>query len=282
MSKVKIITDSGVFLPTPGAASRLGIEIVPLTVKIGRQSYAERANASDEVFFQKMAANPKSVSVATPSVARCQAMFAELSRTNDLMVAIHTSAALHGLAATMQRAAGGFIGRQRIVVLDSLTVSSNLGLIVEAAGQAAADGASQAEIVKIVRGMIPHMYALMFSDSLEYLESWGRLGSAQALLGTMLNLKPLATMEDGDFIPIEKVRNYARAVDKLFEFVVEFSHVERLSVMQNGMETEAAQLLERLETTFPRREFPVIGYGPSLAVHVGPRALGVAVYEGAR
>jgi len=98
----------------------------------------------------------------------------------------------------------------------------------------------------------------------------------------MLDLKPLAMMEDGDFVPIEKVRNYGRAVDKLHDFIIEFSRIDQLYLVQHGFEAEAAQLLERLELTFPRREFPVIGYSPSLAVHIGPRALGVMVYEGAR
>jgi DegV family protein with EDD domain len=155
-----------------------------------------------------------------------------------------------------------------------------VGLIVEAAARVAADGASLAEVVRIVRGMIPHMYSLILSESLVFLEAWGRLGPAQTLLGTMLGLKPIATMEDGDLLPIEKVRSYSRAIDKLFEFIIEFSHVEQMYLLQHEFESEAAQLLERLELAFPEQEFPVIGYPPSLAVHIGPRALGVLVYEG--
>jgi fatty acid-binding protein DegV len=98
----------------------------------------------------------------------------------------------------------------------------------------------------------------------------------------MLGLKPLATMEDGDLIPMEKVRSYARAVDKLYDFVIEFSRVEQLFVVEKGFENEAALLLERLEEAFPKRDFAVVGYPPSLAVHIGPRALGVMVYEGSR
>jgi DegV family protein with EDD domain len=181
-----------------------------------------------------------------------------------------------------REATGSFLGRQRIVVLDTATTSVGLGLIVQAAAEAAAQGAPQAEVVRIVRGMIPHMYALFFSDSLDYLEAWGRLGAAQTLLGTMLDLKPLATMEDGDLLPIEKVRNYGRAVDKLFDFIVEFSHVEQMYILEHGFEAEAAQLKERLDVAFPHRTFPVIGYPPSLAVHIGPKAMGVIVYEGTR
>jgi len=126
------------------------------------------------------------------------------------------------------------------------------------------------------------MYALLFSDTLDYLEAWGRLGTAQTILGSMLGLKPLSTMEDGDLLPIEKVRNYGRAIDKLYDFIVEFSNIEQMYLLQHDFESEAAQLLERLELTYPNREFPVIGYPPSLAVHVGPKAMGVIVYEGVR
>jgi fatty acid-binding protein DegV len=83
-------------------------------------------------------------------------------------------------------------------------------------------------------------------------------------------------------LPIEKVRNYGRAVDKLYDFIAEFSHIEEMFILQNGFDSEAAQLLERLELIYPRREFPVVGYPPSLAVHLGPKAMGVIVYEGAR
>ena len=112
-------------------------------------------------------------------------------------------------------------------MLDTATTSTGLGLIVETAARTAAAGEPIGEIERIVRGMIPHIYALFFSDSLQYLESWGRLGPAQAMLGTMLGLKPLSTMEDGDLLPVEKVRNYAHAVDKLHDFIIEFSRIEQ-------------------------------------------------------
>ncbi len=282
MSLVKIVTDSSVMLPDPDLVARLGIEIWPLTVRVGEQSYAERANVTDEGFLRKMAQNPKAASVAAPSSAQVRRFFERLGPPTDQIACIHVSSALNDVSEVVQKAAQGFAGRQRIVVLDTATTSVGLGLIVEAAASAAADGAPLAEIVRVVRGMIPHMYALFFSDSLEYLEAWGRLGPAQTLLGTMLGLKPLSTMEDGDFLPIEKVRSYQRAVEKLYSFIIEFSHIEQMYLVQNGFETEAADLLERLELIHPGREFPVVGYGPSLAVHVGPRALGVIVYEGGR
>jgi DegV family protein with EDD domain len=280
VAQVKIITDSNAHLPELSLVTELGIEVVPLTVRMGTQAYAERVNFTDEAFLKKLAKDPDSVSVEAPSVGQFRSVFGRLGQTADRIVCIHASSALNDVADIARQAAGSYAGRQRIVVLDTATTSVGVGQIVEAAARAAAEGASQAQVVRIVRGMIPHMYALILSDSLDYLEAWGRLGPAQTLLGTMLGLKPIAMMEDGDLVPIEKVRTYARAVDKLFEFIVEFSHIQQMYIIEHDFEGEAAQLLERLELAYPDREFPVIGYPPSLAVHIGPKALGVLVYEG--
>jgi len=280
VAQVKIVTDSNAFFLDPNLIEELGIEVVPLPIHIGGQTYPERVNFTDETFLRKLTQDQKGVYVDAPSVGQMQKLFGRLGQTADQIVCIHVSSALNDVAEVMRKAAANFMGRQRIIVLDTATTSAGLGLIVEAAARAAAAGAAQAEVVRIVRGMMPHMYALIFSDALEYLEAWGRLGAAQTLLGVMLGLKPFTIMEDGDLLPIEKVRNYGRAVDKLYEFIIEFSNVEQMYVLQHEFETEAAQLLERLELAFPDREFPVIGYPPSLAVHIGPKAMGVIVYEG--
>ena len=282
VAQVKIVTDSSAYLPQSSSIAQLGIEVLPLIVRWGQHTYPERINQTDEMFMHRLSEDSKSGSVESPKVAQVQQVFARLGQVTDSVVCIHASGSLHDIGEVARRASAGFMGRQRIVVLDTQTTSVGLGIIVEAAARAAAEGASQAEVVKIVRGMIPHMYAMFFSDSLEYLEAWGRLGPAQTTLGTMLGLKPLATMEDGDLIPMEKVRSYSRAVDELYDFVIEFSRIDQLYLVHNGFETEAAQLLERLEEAFPHQEFPVVGYAPSLAVHIGPRALGVLVHEGSR
>lgn len=282
VAQVKVITDSNAFFPDPGVVEELGIEIIPLTVNLGQHSYQEGVNLPEQLFFRRLAQEPERVVVHEPSIEQVTATFRRISETTDRIVCVHISSYLHGASEISQRAAQQFLGRQKIVVLDSATTSVGLGMIVEAAARAAAAGEPQAEVVRIVRNMIPHMYALFLSDTLQFLETWGRLGPAQTLLGTMLGLKPIATMEDGDLLPIEKVREYPHAVDKLYDFIAEFSRIEQMYILQRDFEHEAAQLLERLETLFHNRQFPVIGYPPSLAVHLGPKALGVLVYEGTR
>jgi len=181
-----------------------------------------------------------------------------------------------------RQAADEFLGGNKIVVIDSLTTSIGLGWLVEAAAEAAANGAALDEIVRIVRGMITHMYAVFFVDQLDYLERNGRLSKSQAVLGTMLGIKPFLTIEDGEIIPMEKVRTREKAIDKLVEFVSEFSNIERVAIMQSGQQpTEDTRLLlDRLEQTFPGQYFPVMTYGPGLACQIGPDSVGVFIYEG--
>ena len=258
MAQVKIVTDSSAHLPDPNLIAELGIEVIPLTVRAGQQSYPERINQMDEAFFRKHDAEPARASRSSRRrSARCRRPVQSTGTVTDSIVCIHTSSALHDVAEVRAQASSELHGPaadHRARHPDHLgghRADRRSG--GEGRGTPAS---SQAEVVKIVRGMIPHMYALFFSDSLEYLEAWGRLGPAQTLLGTMLNLKPIATMEDGDLIPVEKVRNYARAVDKLYDFIIEFSRIEQLYLVQHGFETEAAQLLERLELAFPAPRFP--------------------------
>ena len=117
---------------------------------------------------------------------------------------------------------------------------------------------------------------------MDYLERSGRIGKAQAILGSMLNIKPILFIEDGDIIPLEKVRTTEKAIEKLFEFVAEFDNLEQTAIIQRGKtpSKEAKILRDRLAQSFPELQFPIIQYGPDLATRIGPSALGIVVYEG--
>jgi DegV family protein with EDD domain len=189
------------------------------------------------------------------------------------------------LSKTLQHARVGsepLLGRCSIAVVDSMTTSVGLGILVKAAAKAASDGASLDDIVRVVRGMLPHVYLIFYVETMDYLERGGRIGKAQAILGSMLSIKPILFMEDGDIIPLEKVRTTDKAIDKLFEFVAEFDNLEQTAIIQRSQHPskESRILQERLKQSFPELHFPIIQYGPDLATRVGPNALGVVVYEG--
>jgi DegV family protein with EDD domain len=156
--------------------------------------------------------------------------------------------------------------------------------VVLAAARAAEEGQTLDQIVRLVRGLLPHIYIVLIVERMDYLEKGGRVGPAQALLGSMLRIKPLLIVEDGDVIPLEKVRTRTMATEKLVEFVAEFAEVEQViilrSPLQTGMDDLTVELRERLAEVLPGLEIPDIAYDPVLACHVGPEAIGVIVYEG--
>jgi len=131
---------------------------------------------------------------------------------------------------------------------------------------------------------LPHIYVVLFVERLDYLEHGRRIGPAQALLGTMLRIKPLLIVEDGDVLPLEKVRTRTMALEKLADFVAEFASVQEVVMLRNplrdGSDELREQLQQRLSPAKPKLQFPVIEYDPVLACHIGPDALGVTVYEG--
>jgi DegV family protein with EDD domain len=204
-----------------------------------------------------------------------------LSQTTTEILSIHPPEALTPSIRYAREAARMLLGRCQIVVLDSQTISLGLGLLVENAARAAQEGKDFEEVMRLVRGLVPRVYVVFFSGDLEYLKRGGRIGEAQALLGTMLGIKPFLTLEGGAIQPMEKVRTREEALEKLVEFVSEFDELEELAIIRgmNDRPDEIAMLHERFEALFPELAVPVIHYGPVLSAHIGPDNLGVIVYE---
>jgi DegV family protein with EDD domain len=279
--KVAIITDSTAYFE-PGEAEKLNIHVVPLTIQLGNEKFREGLDiTTDELFRRISYGAPFPVSHA-PNTELFEALYTKLHRQTDQMLSIHISA---HLSKTIQRAKTGaeaLLGRCSIEVVDSMTTSVGLGILVKAAAQAANGGASLDDIVRLVRGMIPHIYLVFYVESMDYLERNGRIGKAQAILGSMLNIKPILFMEDGDIIPLEKVRTTEKGIEKLFEFVAEFDNLEQTAIIQRSKHPnkDARNLQERLKQSFPDLDFPIIQHGADLATRLGPDALGIVVYEG--
>ena len=280
MAKVAIVTDSTAYLE-PGVAQELGITVVPLGIHIGDETLRDGIDITPEAFFQRLERGGPLPRTTSPSVQSFEQVYADLHTRTDQILSIHLSGQLSQTVRQAQRGAESLLGRCEIAVIDSLTTSLGLGILATAAAKAAREGTTLDEIVRLIRGMIPHIYIVFYVNEMSYLERGRRIGQAQAILGSMLNIKPLLFMEDGEIIPLEKVRTHEKAIEKLFEFVAEFSELEQAAIVQRHATPtkETKLLLERLEQLFPKVKFPVIQYGPVLASHVGPSAMGVIVYE---
>ena len=281
MRLVKVVTDSTAQLD-PDLIEEFGITVVPLEISFGRQKFREGADLTTDEFFHRLTHSPVMPTSSAPPMEEFRQLYAVLNQSTDQSLSLHVSGKLNKTCAHARVAADHFLGRCEIMVVDSWTTSLGLSILVEAAARAAVEGATLEEVVRLVRGMIPHVYAVFFTDTLEYLERDHHLSKSQALLGTMLNIRPFLAIEEGQIIPMEKVRTREKAIDKLIEFVAEFSRIEQIAVVQSPSRAgkDARLLLDRLQSSFPGYEFDSITYGPTLGTHIGPHSLGLIVYEG--
>lgn len=281
MSHVRVVTDSTAYIPEE-TVEGLGIRVLPHTIYWDHVSFRDQIDLSREEFFRRQHAGKASLRVEPPSVADFRRTYAELSQETDAILSIHASGRLSQTCRMASHAAEAFLGRCHIAVVDSLTSSLGLGILATAAAQAGEAGQSLGKVVHLMRGMIPRIYGVFFTEDLEYLERAGRIGRAQSLLGSMLGIKPFLIIEEGEIVPMEKVTTRERVIDKLAEFVAEFSAIEQLGVVHSSVEPlqDARSLLERLHLLFPGKDFPVILYDPVLAYHIGPNNIGLIIYEG--
>lgn len=279
MSSVRIVTDSTAELPSH-VADRLGITIIPLNIHVGDETFTDGVDAYPPGFFRWLTRSGSLPFTTAPPLSAFDETYRTLGNATDDIVSIHMSARMSKTFELANEAASSLIGQRRIAVIDSLTTSLALRTLVIAAGEAAKEGATMDQVVRLVRAMIPHVYLVFFVENLEYLERRGRIGRAEALLGTMLSIKPLLIIEDGEILPLEKVRTRSSGIDKLFEFVTEFPHLERISIVKGANAPQPVELLERLRTAYPEWEIDVVAYGPVLVTHLGPGAIGVFAYEG--
>jgi DegV family protein with EDD domain len=281
MSRVQIVTDSTVQFCTPGFADEHDFTVAPLAIHLGEQVYREASELTTEQLFQRVAAGAPLPVVEAPPAEQFTALYQDLSRRTDQILSIHVSSKLNAAVRHAQTSAAAIKGRCKIEVIDSLSISAGLGALVEIAVRAAESGASLEETVRQVRAAIPRLYAVFFVESLSYLAHAGRADRAQALLAEMLNVKPFLTLEEGDLAPMEKTRSRMQAVEKVIEFVTEFTNIQHLAILHGvaGQLTDAQQVRERLEAAYPKRAWPVFTYVPSLAALLGPDGLGVMVCE---
>ena len=281
MGKVRIVTDSSAHFPRPETARHYNIYVVPLLIHLGSQAFREGVDLEAEDFFRLLERSNIRATLSAPSVEDFTAVYQRLHRETDQILSLHMSRRMSKAWEHARAASQTLLGRCDIAVVDSRTTSVGLAILVELAARMAEQGASLDEIVHVVRATLPHVYSVFYVNSLTYLRYNGLLSEAQTILGTMLNIKPFLTIEEGELIPMEKVRTQSQALDKLMEFVSEFTAPERLVILDSSFypSEHARQIHERLSLEFPDHAISTVLYGPSLATLIGPDGMGVVVHE---
>ncbi|MCJ7513190.1 MAG: DegV family protein [Anaerolineales bacterium] len=276
-----IVTDASVRFPSKDFLSRYPVTILPTTLRRGTDSLEDGPSVDLTAAMPLFEWDVRPATWEAASVESIVATYERLHKETNRIISIHTSSSLNGTVANARIAMQQFLGRCNIQVIDSMSFSAGLGMLVQYAAIGAERGAELEEIVRIVRGLIPRLYSVFFLDDMTYLERNRLVSRSQAILGNMLGVIPFVTMEEGQVVPMEKVQSRARAIEKLVEFVSEFASVDHIAILQNtstpGEETEG--VLERVRSVHPHAPIHVIGYGPSVATLVGLNSLGMVVLE---
>lgn len=275
---IRVVTDSSADLP-PELARRFDITVVPCYVMLGDRSHRDGLDITADEFYRYLLSSPGLPTTAQPSVADFQAVYADLLGQGHHVLSIHISQKLSGTLNSAERARAlfGDDGAGRVEIVDSRLASISLGLVALAAAQAAQAAGSLQGLASQVRQDLPLTHGLIMLDTLEYLQKGGRIGKAQAFLGSVLNVKPILRLQDGEVHPLERLRNRERAVGRLVEMARELAPVRRLAVIHSTAPDQAEALRRRLADLLPFDEIVLTRFGPTLGTYVGPGALGVGL-----
>ena len=209
MNKVAILTDSCACLD-PVEAQALGIHIIPLNLNINGLQYKDGSTEAAERFFHQQEGDGPLPTVDPPTVEEFEAAYARLHEETDQIIAMHVSRKLSNTYKQSQLGAESLLGRCSIEIIDTHSMLLGQGILVKAAAKAAQEGATLDDIVRLVRGMISHIYLVFYVETMDYLERSERIGKAQSILGTMMRIKPLLFMEDGEIILWKKSKRKRR------------------------------------------------------------------------
>jgi DegV family protein with EDD domain len=276
---VKIITDSSADLPDQ-LAEEMGISVIPLYVRFGDEVHRDRVDITEDEFYRRLEHDPIHPVTIQPGPQDFLELYQRLAPDVDGIVSIHISGKLSGTCNSALMAKEMMEAECPVEVVDSQAVTMGLGLIVLAAAQAAKAGESLDKVVEAVNQVIPKIRLLALFDTLKYLLLGGRIGKAKALLGSILNVKPMISLKDGEVVPAGQVRTRPKGIDKLFDFVKDTANIQDLAVVYSTTPDEAQELAERIGSVFDRKKVRIARLGPVLGVHMGPRVLIVAIREG--
>ena len=273
---VKIVTDSVADLPAQ-VVSELGITIVPLNVRFGEEVYRDGVDLTAEQFYDKLTHNKILPVTSVPSPGIFAGAYDKLAEETDEILAIIVSAKLSGTYEVALQSIGLMKQKCRVEVIDSQFGAAAEGLVVITAAKAARAGASLDEVIDITRKAIPRVDMRAAFDTLEYLKRGGRIGRAQAFLGSMLNVNPIITLKDGIVEPAGRTRSRDKAIDYLYSFAMSFSHIDGIVIEDAACPEDAELLAERLSPKFSKGCFYRSKTTPVIGTHTGPGLLLVAI-----
>lgn len=284
LARIKLVTDSTADIPLE-TRQALGIEMVPLKVHFGEETYLDGITLDSAEFYKKLAAFPGLPTTSQPSPIDFYQLYKELaSEPGTQIISIHLSSAFSGTYQSAVLAKSMLEQEQEvdITIIDSRTATYGIGLLVVAAAEAARAGKGRDEIVELVYRLRKETSLYFLVDTLEYLQKGGRIGKASAVLGSLLNIKPILSVDDdGEVTAVDKVRGQKRAMQRIVELLKERHQGPVKATIAHADALERAQELRALiQEHFDLKELQFTSIGPVIGAHTGGGTLGVFMIPG--
>lgn len=282
MSKVTIVTDSTSYLPAE-TLKALGISTVPLHVIWGEVDYIDNVTIKSEDFYSKLPHAKVLPSTSQPSPKEFMNVYKPILESGNEIVSLHISSRLSGTIDSANQAAK-MLHTEKVSIFDSLSTSMGLGFQVIAAAQAAAAGKNREECIAAAEKVRSTSTIFFIVKTLEFLKKGGRIGSASALLGTALDLKPILTLVDGKIEAHSKVRTFKKAMQKTAEMVAaqaEKSNKLHTAYINAEAKEDMAFLLQEVKNLVPSLKLGQeieAGISPAIGTHTGPGTVGICFY----
>jgi len=269
---VKIVTDSTADL-SPEIVKELGITVVPEYILFGDKTYRDGIDISYDELYEKLVNNPKPPSTSQPTPADFTRVYQELAKETDEIISIHLSGKLSGTCSSALQGKKTVDTKCNITVVDSESVSMGLGMLTMSAARLAITNEEPDKIIDEIKEEIKNIHLFATFDTLKYLALGGRIGRARALFGSILNVKPIITLRDGEFSPVGNIRTRPKAIDKLYESVKNYLNIQEIAVIYSTTPDEAISLKDRLSSLVVNNRLHLARLGPALGVHGGPGTL---------
>ncbi|WP_078378884.1 DegV family protein [Sutcliffiella halmapala] len=278
--KTAIVTDSTAYI-SADLRAKLDIHMIPLNVIFGNESYQEEVEIKIDQFYEQVKNSKELPSTSQPAIGEFVELYEKLAKDYDAVVSIHLSS---GISGTYQGAvaAGDMVEGIDVHVFDSEISCMIQGFFVLEAAEMAAEGKGPEEIVSRLIEIKESDRAYFMVDDLSHLQRGGRLSSAQAIIGSLLQVKPVLHFVDTKIVPFEKIRTRKKAVKRIFDLFDEDASEQvamRAVVIHGNREAEAAELKRELELKYPHVEFFLSYFGPVIGTHLGEGSLGLGWYK---
>jgi DegV family protein with EDD domain len=272
--RIGVVTDSTADFPGD-ARERLGIEMVPLSVIWDRDTFRDKVDLSIDEFYRLMKERTTLPTTSAPAPGLFEEVYERMLGEVDHVISVHLG---DKLSATCQSArnAAERVGKGRVSVVDSGQTTVCLGWLAMRAVELGAEGIESAAIVKELETWVPRLRLYAVLDTLTFVQRGGRIGRAQALVGSLLNFKPLILVREGEVLPVERPRSRASAMRRIVDVVASQGRIEKLAVAQGdapGILDDLARMMTERVPGIPveRAEIGIV-----LGTHAGPGVFGVA------